>query len=126
ELCGRKLRGHIVAEKSRRAARKRRKLGYRIVRREGRILLVQRPRAASLMPGMWELPACQDQANGADFHLCHSITNTDYQVFVVLQKPQTVPKSLSGSWYKPAQLRNVPITGLTRKILKRAGILDNQ
>ena len=126
ELCGRKLRGRVLAKKPGRSARQRSKFWYQMVRHEGRILLVQRSAAASLMPGMWELPACQARAGHADFCLRHSVTNTDYQVFVALQKRQTAPKSLGGRWYKPAQLRSVPITGLTRKILKRAGFLDNQ
>ena len=124
-LCGRKLRGRVAADQPRKSARRRRELWYGIVLRKGRVLLAQRSAAASLMPGMWELPTCRS-GKSADFRVRHSITNTDYQVFATLQKRRAVPKSLGGKWHNPARLRNVPITGLARKILKRAGILGNQ
>ena len=47
------------------------------------VLLVERKKAESLMPGMWELP--QIEADGVDgpwLKLRHSITVTDYTVRV--------------------------------------------
>jgi len=44
---------------------------------------------------------------------------TDYTVHVIRA---TVPRT-KGDWVAIADLSNVPITGLTRKILKAAGII---
>ena len=55
------------------------------------MLLVQRPANASLMAGMWELPALSDvQQNGDEplARLRHSITDTDYEVSVFTVSPE--------------------------------------
>lgn len=91
--------------------------------RDGQIRLVQRPRESSLMPGMWELPLLEKPrrtpaaAPWRTFR--HSITITDYTVHV--RRSSSPPAK--GKWIPVASISHLPITGLTRKILKAAGII---
>ena len=86
------------------------------------VLLAQRRPDASLMPGMWELPQFDSAPAGAQiaFSVRHSITTTDYTVRVVRDPdPQTLP----GAWVPQSRLSAIPLTGLTRKILRKAALL---
>ncbi|HET9408540.1 MAG TPA: A/G-specific adenine glycosylase [Candidatus Sulfotelmatobacter sp.] len=126
----------------------------------GEMLLVQRPKDSSLMPGMWELPeiaapptlerrrnhsreaAAYDspgrqprvsvQNGGASpagatdltartplFTVRHSITTTDYTVQVWQMR---VPPKLCGQWIRMDRAHTLPLTGLARKILRKAAI----
>jgi A/G-specific adenine glycosylase len=90
---------------------------------DGQIRLVQRPRKSSLMPGMWELPLlqkpCRTPISAPWRTFRHSITVTDYTVHV-----HTGPAPAAKSkWIPVANISHLPITGLTRKILKAAGII---
>jgi A/G-specific adenine glycosylase len=99
-----------------------REIHYALACRNGSIFLVQRPKTATLMPGMWELPETVG-ANGADaswLTLRHSITVTDYLVRV-LRSP--APKGLEGRWVRKSRLATLPLTGLARKILRAAKIV---
>jgi A/G-specific adenine glycosylase len=101
---------------------------------DGDIRLVQRPRKASLMPGMWELP--QSSGPPRPLHTSahwrtfrHSITVTDYTVHVVRKTslrntplPDT-PPAAKAKWIAIDRIPQIPITGLTRKILKAGGII---
>jgi A/G-specific adenine glycosylase len=101
---------------------------------DGGIRLVQRPRKASLMPGMWELPQSSEpprpfpaSAHWRTFR--HSITVTDYTVHVIRKTslrnaplPDT-PPAAKGKWIATDRIPQIPITGLTRKILKAGGII---
>jgi A/G-specific adenine glycosylase len=100
----------------------------------GKIRLVQRPNKASLMPGMWELPQSSEpphplpvSAHWRTFH--HSITITDYTVHVLRNTPLRntllpgTPGPAKGKWIAIDRIRQLPITGLTRKILKAGGII---
>ena len=93
-------------------------------RRVARVLLVQRGRDASLMAGMWELPQIEakEGCSRADFTLRHSITVTDYKVHV-WQIFEDTPQHSSGKWISKSKLASVPLTGLARKILRRAKML---
>ncbi len=95
----------------------------------GRVRLVQRPRKLSLMPGMWELPQSSEVPNGwpglkhwRTFR--HSITVTNYTVHVLRNAESTgsatIPK---GKWIRVDRISRMPITGLTRKILKAGDII---
>jgi adenine-specific DNA glycosylase len=91
-------------------------------RRNGSIRLVQRPRKAPLMSGMWELPQASQKrrptaAPAAWRTFRHSITVTDYTVHV--HRARTT----KGKWISVANISQFPITGLTRKILKAAGVI---
>ena len=90
--------------------------------RNGRIRLVQRSRESPLMPGMWELPPlpqlpCRTPVPFPWRTFRHSITVSDYTVHV-----HTAPDA-KGQWIPVANLSHFPITGLTRKILKAAGVI---
>ncbi len=104
----------------------------------GRIRLLQRPKNASLMPGMWELPQSSEPpravpaaARWRTFR--HSITITDYTVHVLRNLPAEVvwgrggapfpDESAKGKWVAIDRLAQLPLTGLTRKILKASGII---
>ncbi len=102
--------------------------------RIGGIRLVQRPRKASLMPGMWELPQTSElprllpaSAHWRTFR--HSITVTDYTVHVVRNTSlrntplPDAPPDAQGRWIAIDRIPQIPITGLTRKILKAGGII---
>lgn len=103
--------------------------------REGVVYLVQRDPDASLMAGMWELPEISPPNNHAEpvFTLRHSITVTDYTVKVWKTSAVAPPSSRSvrvvgqkqttGQWILRSRLPKVALTGLARKILRRARIL---
>jgi A/G-specific adenine glycosylase len=131
-------------------------LSYRSHAKDGdaEVFLVQRPRAASLMAGMWELPEIDTQVprdgkkrvppprlrsglrpsgsgktarndkSGEDLRpllvLRHSITVTDYTVQVWCQP---APPAVRGEWISSTRLGRIPLTGLARKILRKAGLL---
>jgi A/G-specific adenine glycosylase len=90
--------------------------------RNGSIRLVQRPRKSPLMPGMWELPQLSQKRRPSPVPVAwhtfrHSITVTDYTVHV------HTAQTAKGKWIPVADISHFPITGLTRKILKAAGII---
>lgn len=102
--------------------RKRVPIRYCLARKNGSVFLVRRPALASLMPGMWELPQlpAQSEAASNSLKLRHSITVTDYAVEVVTGDP---PDSSPGRWVSVSQVARLPLTGLTRKIFRHAGII---
>jgi A/G-specific adenine glycosylase len=92
--------------------------------RDGHIRLVQRPRKSSIMPGMWELPPPSQKSHRAPLSapwrtFRHSITVTDFTVHV----RRDSFSAAKGKWIPVAKIPHLPITGLTRKILKAAGII---
>lgn len=89
---------------------------------DGKVLLVQRPPDASLMPGMWELPEVANGhgTNSPSFTLKHSITVTDYTVHVWRG---VTPARVRGKWLPVERRGQVALTGLARKILRRAEML---
>jgi len=93
------------------------------VRRKS-VYLVRRPSSAGIMPLMWELPAAKKISGETIFSLKHSITNTNYSIVVFLA--EKAPAASRGRWIACARLAELPLTGLARKILRRAGFLENQ
>jgi A/G-specific adenine glycosylase len=105
--------------------------------REEKVFLVQRPRDAQLMPAMWELPEILPPASREEqvprlsrsdelmagrqllFTLRHSITVTDYTVQVWRQR---APRCARGMWVAAERLGRVALTGLARKILRKAAL----
>jgi A/G-specific adenine glycosylase len=100
------------------------------------IRLVQRPKKITLMPEMWELPQLSGPAQHAlnldrwrTFR--HSITTTDYTVHVLrrsltnecLTETFSTTTGNRGEWVAAGRIPALPITGLTRKILKAGGII---
>jgi A/G-specific adenine glycosylase len=114
-------------------------------RGRGKIRLVRRPKESALMPGMWELPQTEVPPRplplAAPWHtLRHSITVTNYTVHVLRNttgqivwgqgsapsKRGVAPlphKAARGKWIAIDRIEQIPITGLTRKILKAGGII---
>jgi A/G-specific adenine glycosylase len=98
-------------------------------RRDGHVRLIRRAKNDSLMTGMWELPqfaaapgALPTAAHWRTFR--HSITVTDYTVHVL--RGSLRPPAVSaprGKWVAIKEIPRLPITGLTRKILKADGII---
>lgn len=99
------------------ASRAKRTLSYVLDTAADRVRLVQRKRSESLMPAMWELPTAIGAGDVA-FRLRHAITSTDYAVEV------QQGRALSGKYVSLSRLKHLPLTGLTRKILRKAAILD--
>jgi A/G-specific adenine glycosylase len=88
------------------------------------VFLVQRPRDSSLMAGMWELPEIPPPNNHAKpvITIRHSITVTNYTVRV--WNPPA-PDLSAGQWTPIHRLPKLALTGLTRKILRKAGLLTD-
>jgi A/G-specific adenine glycosylase len=151
ELCA--TRGELAGAVK--AARQRkREIHYALDCRDGAVFLVRRARDARLMAGMWELPevdgsmmaASEKQVPPARFAarrndksressgttvrcpelylaLRHSITVTDYTVRVWRV---AAPPHVAGKWIPVERLARVALTGLARKILRRAGVLASR
>jgi A/G-specific adenine glycosylase len=116
-LCG--ARG--PTERTERPARRKAELHYAMARRNGSVLLCQRTKSSSLMPGMWELPeiqAVQKESKLPLLKLRHSITTTDYTVFVHDEKRR---KRQGDRWIPLRSIDRLPLTGLTRKIIRGLG-----
>ncbi|MBZ5513037.1 MAG: A/G-specific adenine glycosylase [Acidobacteriia bacterium] len=123
-----------------RPPRKTAEITYGLAARDDRVYLVRRGRRESLMPGMWELPQLNGDCagNGAgdgaphlpgfggcgslkpDFTLRHSITVTDHTVHVC-----RVPAAglRGGRWFRLQDAPTLPLTGLARRILRRAALI---
>ncbi len=147
EFCA--TRGEM-ASPAKSSRQKKREIHYALDYREGEVFLMQRPKDASLMAGMWELPeisaevalsaeeqippsrfASHRNDNGlgvrekkrpeALFSVKHSITVTDYTARV----SKLSCDSLDGKWVAVGHLGRMPLTGLARKILRKAEILPH-
>ncbi len=118
-LCA--TRGNL--EQTRKPARqKRREICYALDHRNSSIFLVQRPKHASLMPGMWELPEilAPSASRPVSLTVRHSITVTNYTVRVM---PGPAPAQSRGRWVTKTRVRQLPLTGLARKILRQAQVI---
>jgi A/G-specific adenine glycosylase len=108
------------------AVRKRKIVSYALARQDSSVLLIRRASDASLMAGMWELPALDPSEVNGDRPLLrvrHSITDTDYRVAVFAVAPDRLAYSAKDTrWATRRQCKQLPITGLTRKILLRLGL----
>jgi A/G-specific adenine glycosylase len=112
-----------VGESPRKLTRqKRRDIWYALDHRDSSVFLVQRPKRASLMPGMWELPEIPGSSATSQVSLTmrHSITVTDYTVRVMRG---SVPIQSGGRWVTKARIPQLPLTGLARKILRQAQVI---
>jgi A/G-specific adenine glycosylase len=94
---------------------------YALICRNGDVFLTQRDKSLSLMASMWELPSVVPRGSKTAYlTLRHSITITDYTVRVWRRES---PGSAEGKWIPAAQLKQLPLTGLTRKILLKTGVM---
>ena len=137
ELCA--TRGELASGYQAKKQHKR-EIDYALHRRDGEVFLVRRPHDAPLMAGMWELPEMgvlgdtkkqvprsvrNDKANGGTrtllFSVRHSITVTDYTVRIWDGAPLDAS---SGEWVAVRLLSKIPLTGLSRKVLRKAEVLS--
>lgn len=118
EFCRTRGRGSTLR---RNPPQRKRRIAYALSRRTDSVFLVRRDPGETLMPGMWELPQVGAGAEGGNrlFTLRHSITITDFTVDVF----QPAKKAAKGSWVRVSRLNAIPLTGLTRKILRKAQII---
>jgi A/G-specific adenine glycosylase len=119
QLCA--IRGEL-ASTTKPVAQKKRDIHYALHVRNAEVFVVQRARDTSLMAGMWELPEVSGM-NGETtpaFTLRHSITVTDYIVRVWRIGGWPV---MDGKWIPAERLPKVALTGLARKILRKAEII---
>ena len=97
-----------------------REIAYALQREGNSILLVRRAKNERLMPSMWELPQVKWRKGEEQlFSVRHSITVTDFTVRVIGRSD-----ALSGTWIKDSRVKKLALTGLTKKILSRAGIIE--
>jgi A/G-specific adenine glycosylase len=118
ELCA--VRGEL--KRAGEKPRQKREIYFALDCAADRVFLVERPKHASLMPGMWELPEISEANGAADAWLTlrHSITVTDYLVRV---DRCAAPQAVTGSWISQRRISKLPLTGLARKILRAANVI---
>jgi len=75
------------------------------------------------MAGMWELPSLTSAPAGCDpmLNLKHAIMNTDYRVRVWAVREKAKVKN--SKWWSLDDISGIPLTGLARKILRRASLI---
>ena len=119
KLCA--TRGELAAA-TKPVPQQKRDIHYILDCRNEQVLLVQRARDLSLMPGMWELPeaAVMSSTGKPQITLRHSITITDYAVCVWRA---AAPSQAAGKWTPVGRLKRIALTGLARKILHAAHII---
>jgi A/G-specific adenine glycosylase len=94
------------------------------------LLLEQRPSSLTVMPGLWELPALVDCAvpeEALRMSLRHAIMQVNYYVRIRTVFEDDVPALTTAgglrSWVPLGKAGGMALTGLTRKVLKRARLL---
>jgi len=105
------------------APRRKAVLTYALTRRNGHVFLQQRAKDSSLMPGMWELPALNAKEKAGKtplLKLRHSITTTNYTVFVF---SSTTGNASAGRWISLRSVERLPLTGLARKVMNKLALL---
>jgi hypothetical protein len=72
---------------------------------------------------MWELPKLCYSIRDDEvlFRVHHSITVTDYTVSVVAQSGTAIQ---GAEWISQRKVHKLPLTGLTKKILRKANIIQ--
>jgi A/G-specific adenine glycosylase len=115
-----RTRGRGISHK-RKLPQQKRSISYGLATRSGAVLLLRRSSNENLMPGMWELPGVDWSHAKPLFTLRHSITITDYTVSIH-EISGALPAS--AKWIRISRLQQLPLTGLTKKILRKATIIE--
>ena len=97
--------------------RRRKSIAYHLAIYKQAVFLVRRGNHLSLMPGLWELPQTRALADNPVLRLRHAITDTDYQVSVYRRRGAN---GSAGRWVRFSDIERLPLTGLTRKILRQS------
>ncbi len=94
-------------------------LGYALWRKENRVWVTRRAKDEAWMPGLWELPPPPANWNGPLItEARHTITR--YTIRARLRAaPADTPPARGGRWLDLADLDQLPLTGLARKLLTR-------
>lgn len=103
-------------------ARKKKQIDLALYTRDKEVFLAQRASDASLMAAMWELPQIDGKNSRPSAPLLvvrHAITVTDYTVRIW---KCDLPEQVSGRWIPVQRLSRMALTGLARKVLRKAGI----
>jgi len=116
-----------------RLRQQKKEITYSLTRRADSILLVRRSARETLMPAMWELPEVT-APNASDetlFSVQHSITVTNFAVRVVARnrvgtgRVARAPSPANPErWIRTSRLNTLPLTGLAKKILRTARIIQ--
>ena len=119
-FCGTRGRGEFHSRKPRQLKAS---ISFALATKGDRVYLVRRHANESLMAGMWELPRLNDSISKQEvlFRVRHAITVTAYIVNVVRQLK--VP-GVNGHWIQLRKARKLPLTGLTKKILRKANLIE--
>ncbi|HMG87493.1 MAG TPA: A/G-specific adenine glycosylase [Terracidiphilus sp.] len=95
------------------------------------VLLEQRAATNTVMPGMWELPSLPEGdvvASEVRFTVRHAIMQVNYTVRVYALPPHEVSATAGNAadqrWVPVAEASAMALTGLARKVLTRAGLLQ--
>jgi A/G-specific adenine glycosylase len=100
--------------------RQKKEVVFSLAKRKDSVYLVQRRATDKLMASMWELPTCINRKQAKVVQRArHSITNSDYRVLVVEARSGDMS---DGTWVARSRLSTLPVTGLTRKILRAANL----
>jgi A/G-specific adenine glycosylase len=103
-----------------RLRQRKKEITYSLTRRAGSVRLVLRSADETLMPGMWELPeaTAPNTSDEPFFSVRHSITVTNFTVHVVARN------QAAGRWIRISRLNTLPLTGVAKKILRTAKIIQ--
>jgi len=96
----------------------------------GKVLLEQRAATETVMPGMWELPLLAHTEVPADrlrMTVRHAIMQVNYSVRIQTMSEDELPAAgrRRRRWIALRELSSMPLTGLARKVLTRAHLLDS-
>jgi hypothetical protein len=101
-----------------------------LARRE--VLLEQRPASLTVMPGLWELPALLDvhvPEQELRMTVRHAIMQVNYTVRIRdVPEDDVAPLTVPGGkrrWIPLSEAGGMALTGLARKVLKRALLLSS-
>jgi hypothetical protein len=97
---------------------------------DGEVLLEQRPASLTVMPGLWELPELADPVfPDEELRLVvrHAIMQINYSVRIRAAMEGDLPalteKGGERRWVRLSEAGKMALTGLARKVLKRAVLL---
>ncbi len=95
-------------------------------RRGEEVMLVERGAAETVMPGMWELPEAPTQQDGEPLlRVRHAIMQVNYRV-AVYATDRAPASGCASRWVTLDEAERLPLTGLTRKVMRGMGWLASE